>query len=158
MDGVFDFIKWQAQDTGIDVTMEPIPIDVPEEILADEKWLKDDLLCVAGNAVKYSRARQGTPVQLRVSVVPPAVRNGNETCTMLKFSFVDSGLPQTDEKLKTLFDRPEHSDRAMTGGMGLGLFCLCEHMTVLKVLTKFITKKLDLLCCYYDVLQLSDAA
>ena len=150
MDGVFDFIKWQAQDTGIEVNMDPIPDQVPEEILADEKWLKDDLLCVAGNAVKYSRSRQGLPVQICVSVIPAATATGvgsgtgannnnndnNDTkssSSMLKFSFIDSGLSLSEEKLKTLFDRPQHSDRAMTGGMGLGLFILHEHMLVLKV-------------------------
>ena len=142
IDGVFDFVKWQAQDTGIDVTMDPMPDEVPEEILVDEKWLKDDLLCVAGNAVKYSRARQCVPVHIRVSVINPAAINGTNTnstsgvakdTSMLKFTFTDSGSPLPDEKLKTLFDRPEHSDRAMTGGMGLGLFCVCQHMLVLKV-------------------------
>ena len=145
MDGVFEFVKWQAQDTGIDVVMEPIPNEVPEEILADERWLKDDLLCVAGNAVKYSRARQGEPVHIGVSVIPPAATTGVSTISnnggsgngkntsMLKFTFTDSGSPLPDDKLKTLFDRPAHSDRAMTGGMGLGLFCVCEHMMVLKV-------------------------
>lgn len=147
MDGIFEFVKWQTQDTGINVVMEPIPNEVPEEILADEKWLKDDLLCVAGNAVKYSRSRQGEPVHIGVSVIPPspavvAVTGGSAISasvgnsggtSMLKFTFTDSGSPLSDDKLKTLFDRPTHSDRTMTGGMGLGLFCVCEHMLVLKV-------------------------
>ena len=157
MDGVFEFVKWQAQDTGIDVVMEPIPNEVPEEILADERWLKDDLLCVAGNAVKYSRARQGEPVHIGVSVIPPAPvtggsaintnsgsSNGNgKNTSMLKFTFTDSGSPLPDDKLKTLFDRPAHSDRAMTGGMGLGLFCVCEHMMVLKVRYKTLLVFVD---------------
>ena len=158
MDGVFEFVKWQAQDTGIDVVMEPIPNEVPEEILADERWLKDDLLCVAGNAVKYSRARQGEPVHIGVSVIPPAATtgvsangnnnggssNGNgKNTSMLKFTFTDSGSPLPDDKLKTLFDRPAHSDRAMTGGMGLGLFCVCEHMMVLKVRYKTLLVFVD---------------
>ena len=177
MDGVFDFIKWQSQDTGIEVIMEPIPDQVPEEILADEKWLKDDLLCIAGNAVKYSRARQNSPVEIRVNVIPPAPvavlggstvsntrgtgngGNGNggigtgTGISMLKFSFTDSGPSLQDGKLKTLFDRPEHLDRAMTGGMGLGLFCVCEHMLVLQVSTLQKKKRF-----FYIFIVLVDAA
>ena len=33
-----------------------------------------------------------------------------------------------------LFDRPVHSERLQTGGMGLGLFCLSEHIKALQVL------------------------
>ena len=37
MDNVMAFSKWQAEDTGIQVVMDPLPVDLPDEIMMDEK-------------------------------------------------------------------------------------------------------------------------
>ena len=133
MDEVMAFSKWQAEDTGIEVVLEPLPADLPDEIMMDEKWLKDDLLCVASNAVKYSRANQGLPALLRVAVVrlPTEGVANIPSPPLVQFSFIDSGYPLPDDKLANLFDRPVHNERMQTGGMGLGLFCLREHIHAL---------------------------
>ena len=131
MDNVMDFCKWQAQDTGTEVIIEPLPDDLPIEIMADEKWLHDDLLCVASNAIKYSRASQASPVTIRVAVEHPM--GSVENIPVVRFSVTDTGYPLSDDKLKHLFDRPSHVERMMTGGMGLGLFCLSEHVSALQV-------------------------
>ena len=135
LDGVMAYTQWQAEDTGIKVVMEPLPADLPEEIMVDEKWLRDDLLCVASNAVKYCRANQGVPALIRVAIVPPPTAEKGAadvpSSPSVQFSFIDSGYPLSDEKLTNLFDRPVHSERAQTGGMGLGLFCLSEHIQAL---------------------------
>ena len=134
MDGVMAYSQWQAEDTGIDVVMENLPADLPDEIMVDEKWLKDDLLCAASNAVKYCRANQGVPALIRVSIVPSAheEKANDPGPPSVLFTFLDSGYPLSDEKLKNLFDRPMHSARTQTGGMGLGLFCLSEHIKALQ--------------------------
>jgi len=134
MDGVMSFSQWQAEDTGIEVVMEPLPADLPDEIMVDEKWLKDDLLCAASNVVKYSRASQGVPALMRISIVPSSTEGTSNipTSPSVQFSFIDSGYPLSDEKLSTMFDRPLHGERAQTGGMGLGLFCLREHIQALE--------------------------
>ena len=140
MDGVMAFSQWQAEGTGINVVMEPLPDDLPDEIMADENWLKDDLLCVASNAVKFSRANQGMPALIRVGIIPsPTTKDANvsnspSSSSSIQFSFIDSGYPLSDEVLMNLFDRPVHSERLQTGGMGLGLFCLSEHIKALQVL------------------------
>ena len=134
MDGVMAFSQWQADGTGIDVVMEPLPADLPDEIMMDEKWLKDDLLCLASNAVKYSRSNQGVPAVLRVAIVPsPTEGKANvPSPPLVQFTFIDSGYPLSDERITTIFNRPVHSERIQTGGMGLGLFCLREHMQALQ--------------------------
>ena len=134
MDGVMSFSQWQAEDTGIEVVMEPLPANLPDEIMVDEKWLKDDLLCAASNAVKYSRANQGVPALMRIAIVPSPTEGVSNmpTTSSVQFSFLDSGYPLSDEKLSTMFDRPLHGARAQTGGMGLGLFCLREHIQALE--------------------------
>ena len=132
---VLAFSKWQAEDTGIEVVMEPLPADLPHEIMMDEKWLKDDLLCLAGNVVKYSRANQGVPALLRVAIVQLPVEGVANVPSppSVQFTFIDSGYPLSDERLTNLFDRPIHSERMQAGGLGLGLFCLSEHMLALQV-------------------------
>ena len=130
MEEVMAFSKWQADGTGIDVVMDPLPADLPNEIMVDGKWLKDDLLCVASNAVKYSRANQQIPALLRVAVIPSPT---NASPASVQFSFIDSGYPLRDEVLTDLFNRPMHSARMQIGGMGLGLFCLGKHMQALQV-------------------------
>ena len=134
MDEVMAFSQWQAEDTGIDVVMEPLPVDLPDEIMMDEKWLKDDLLCVASNAVKYSRSNQGAPAVLRVAIVPSSTEGAANvpSAHSVQFSFIDSGYPLLDERLTNLFDRPVHNERMLVGGMGLGLFCLSGHIKALQ--------------------------
>ena len=134
---VMAFSKWQAEGTGIDVVMEPLPADLPHEIMIDEKWLKDDLLCVASNAVKYSRTNQKVPAVIRVAIVhSPTPDEGvanHPSPPSVQFTFIDSGYPLPDEKLTNIFNRPVHNERMQTGGMGLGLFCLSEHIQALQV-------------------------
>ena len=144
---------------GIDVVMDPLPDDLPDEIMMDEKWLKDDLLCAAGNCIKYSRLQQGVPAMIRVAMVSSSVVDTLSVNTlpittlpvssldpstndelispsivpMVQFTFIDSGYPLSEERLTNLFNRPEHGDRTQTGGMGLGLYCLSEHIHALQV-------------------------
>ena len=135
MDSVMAFSKWQAEGTGIDVVMDPLPADLPDEIMMDEKWLKDDLLCLAGNAVKYSRTNQGVPASIRVAIIPSTTEEKDNLLTSpsLLFTFLDSGYPLSDETLTNMFNYPVHMQRMQTGGMGLGLFCLSQHMQALQV-------------------------
>ena len=98
------------------------------------KWLKDDLLCLAGNAIKYSRTNQKVPALLRVAIVPSSTEGTANLLSppSIQFSCIDSGYPLPDERLANLFDRPVHSERMLVGGMGLGLFCLSEHVKALQ--------------------------
>ena len=179
IDGVMAFSQWHAEDTGIEVVMEPLPADLPDEIMMDEKvlykithssrilshtllrntssnafyqyillhtvtihplnisrvkWLKDDLLCAASNAIKYSRTNQGVPALFRVAIVQLPVEGVANVPSppSVQFTFIDSGYPLSDERLANLFNRPVHSERMQTGGMGLGLFCLSEHIQALQ--------------------------
>ena len=135
MDEIVAFSKWQADGTGVDVVMEPLPADLPDEIMMDEKWLKDDLLCVASNAVKFSRSNQKVPAVMRVAIVPSPTDGISKLSSpqSLEFTFIDSGYPLPDERLTNLFKRPMFSERMSVGGMGLGLYCLSEHMEALQV-------------------------
>ena len=136
MDEIVAFSQWQADGSGIEVVADPLPADLPDEVMMDEKWLKDDLLCLAGNCVKFSRTNQKTPAMMRVAIVPSptesAVNVPSSSSSSVRFSFIDTGLPLSEKRLTNLFNRPVHSERTQVGGMGLGLFCLSEHVKALQ--------------------------
>ena len=58
MDDVIVFMRWQAEGSPLTVTLEPIPAHLPTDILADLRWLREDLMCVAANEIQ-SRAIYG---------------------------------------------------------------------------------------------------
>ena len=109
-------------------------------MMTNEQWLKDDLLCLAGNCVKYSRSNQKTPAVMRVAIVPSPTEGIAKTTitstpsSSVQFTFIDSGYPLPEERLKNIFNRPVHSERMDIGGMGLGLFCLREHIEAMQVI------------------------
>ena len=87
--------------------------------MMNEQWLKDDLLCIAGNAIKYSRTNQKTPAIMRFAIVPPPSVGGGDNVpspSLVQFSFIDTGHPLPDEILTNLFDRPVYSERTQMGG------------------------------------------
>ena len=59
-----------SSDAGMSIQLKDIPTEVPIEGITDASWLQDNLLCVVGNACKYSertrmRAGGGITVSLR---------------------------------------------------------------------------------------------
>ena len=129
MDDVIVFMRWQAEGSSLVVTLEPLPAHLPTDILADLRWLREDLMCVAANALKFSRERSMVPVIVRLTI--DADNDGMKP--MLCFSFIDSGYNLSKDRLLNLFDHPKmlSDERMGTGGMGLGMYCLRERVTTL---------------------------
>jgi CheY-like chemotaxis protein len=99
-----------------------VAADVAEEGQTDVSWLRDNLLCIVGNAVKYSMA------SVRIGV-RSVVASGRR---MIEFDAQDSGPDTlTTQQLKAMFDRPIQFARENVGGMGVGLYCLSERVAVL---------------------------
>ena len=129
MDDVIVFMRWQAEGSSFAVTLEPLPAHLPTDILADLRWLREDLMCVAANALKFSRERSMVPVLVRLTIDV----NDDDLKPMLTFSFIDSGRKLSNDRLLTLFDHPKvlSNERMGMGGMGLGLYCLRERVTAM---------------------------
>ena len=130
LDDVIVFMRWQAEGSLLAVALEPIPDLVPTDILVDLKWLREDLMCVAANALKFSRERFLVPVIVRVTIDTDENNNDEQ---MLCFSFIDSGRNLSNDRLLTLFDHPMtlSNERLGMGGRGLGLYCLRERVTAM---------------------------
>ena len=104
------------------IALSNISDDIPDEIMTDVSWLRDNLMCIIGNAVKYSVAS--------VLINVKAVSSGGNR--MLEIDVQDSGADKLSSmQLKALFDRPIQFARENVGGMGVGLFCMGERCKAL---------------------------
>jgi CheY-like chemotaxis protein/nitrogen-specific signal transduction histidine kinase/HPt (histidine-containing phosphotransfer) domain-containing protein len=105
----------RAADKGIELACHIIP-DVPETLLGDAGRLRQVLLNVMGNAVKFTTEGE---VVLRVSV--QTVSSGRVT---LHFGVSDTGIGIPLEKQRQIFQAFTQADSSTTrryGGTGLGL-------------------------------------
>ncbi len=91
--------------------------DIPKELIGDEVHIKQILINLMSNAVKYSK--EGT-VTLKISCMPGHI----EDSVMVRFVISDQGMGIKKEALPTLFDRfiraDEQRNRSIEGS-GLGL-------------------------------------
>ncbi len=99
-------------------------VAIPSVLLGDELRLRQVLLNLAGNAVKFTAAGQ---VRITVSCSPPA------SATDLRFSVRDTGPGIALEKQQLIFEPFVQADTSTTrkfGGAGLGL-AICARLVEL---------------------------
>ena len=100
--------------------------DVPETIAGDEEKLKQIVVNLVGNAVKFTERGE---VVLEVNV---AEKRDNRKL-VLCFTVRDTGIGIPAEKLGAIFEAFEQADRSTTrrfGGTGLGL-AICSRLAEL---------------------------
>ncbi|MBO3740127.1 PAS domain S-box protein [Actinoplanes flavus] len=105
-----------ARDKNVDV-VSYYPADLPSMVRGDEGRLRQVLLNLVGNAVKFTR--EGEVVVRLEPVGPP--RDGRHRLT---FSVTDTGIGIDPEQLSRLFEPFTQADSTMSrefGGTGLGL-------------------------------------
>jgi signal transduction histidine kinase len=111
---VIDIVHIKAEQKGLSCTVEAAA-DLPHSVLLDEKRLRQVLLNLLGNAVKFTDSGQ---VTLRVqSLVDGAHR------ARLMFSVQDTGVGMNQDQLETIFQPFEQVGEVQRrfGGTGLGL-------------------------------------
>jgi signal transduction histidine kinase len=105
----------QARQKGLLFTCEVAP-SVPEEISGDPGRLRQVLINLLGNAVKFTKSG-GIEVHVSVELTDP-----EHTC--LRFVVIDSGIGIPTDKQGIIFQPFSQADGSMTrkyGGTGLGL-------------------------------------
>jgi PAS domain S-box-containing protein len=115
LEKVAEMVAPRAQEKGLALLCEIAP-NVPDGLVGDPTRLRQVLLNLLGNAIKFTESGQ---VALRVtsdadSVVP----------TALQFTISDTGIGIAAEKLSRVFERFMQADSSTTrrfGGSGLGL-------------------------------------
>ena len=112
--GVADMIAVRAQEKGLDFDWRIAP-DVPHSVIADDKALRQVLLNLLGNAVKFTKAGAVSLGVTRVS------ETGDQI--VLRFDVRDTGPGIPLEKQDLIFQPFEQADDAarQAGGTGLGL-------------------------------------
>jgi signal transduction histidine kinase len=113
---VTDMIKYQAGQKGLNVSLMLAP-DCPEVIWADETRLKQVLVNLLANAVKFTQAGE---VQLKIETL----EKFHDGETRLRFSIRDTGIgidPKNQQKIFDAFVQEDISNTKKYGGTGLGL-------------------------------------
>jgi signal transduction histidine kinase len=112
--GVADIVRIKAEQKGISFDVELAP-DLPATIQADEKRLRQILINLLGNAVKFTDSGGVT-----LSVRHAAPREGQ---VVLRFEVRDTGVGIHPEQVERLFQPFEQGGDAAKriGGTGLGL-------------------------------------
>ncbi len=108
----------RAENKGIALTCDVAP-DVPRALLGDPGRLRQVLLNLIGNAIKFTN--QGT-VSVQVNRIDS--RRANGVGGGVHFAVADSGIGIPPESLETIFDPFSQQDSSTTrkfGGTGLGL-------------------------------------
>jgi signal transduction histidine kinase len=105
-----------------------LELDTPENdhIITDGHWLKDNLICLLSNAVKYSIDGD---VRLRCKIVTHLEKDGSPE-KFLKFEVEDHGIGVTKLQRESLF-QPFARTQNQAGGTGLGLYSLSKRIQAL---------------------------
>ncbi len=125
--GVLELLVIRAEEKGLSLSVEYVG-EVPEFIETDTVRLRQVLLNLVGNAIKFTRAGG---VLIRIECVNERYemidRAGNEITGVkpfIKFSVIDTGIGMSEDQLGLLFSPFTQADSSTTrnfGGTGLGL-------------------------------------
>jgi len=110
-----DIIKYHASQKGLELLLN-IQVDLPRFIVADSTRLKQILVNLLGNAIKFTASGE---VELKISFTRTDEITGKFT-----FSVRDTGIGINEEQQKKLFKAFSQADTSTTrkfGGTGLGL-------------------------------------
>ena len=112
--GLADMIRVRAEDKGLTFVCNLSP-DLPGSVLSDEKRLRQVLLNLLGNAIKFTTAGK---VELSISTV-----SKDDADCRIRFEVRDSGVGIAPDQLALIFQPFEQvGDTARrAGGTGLGL-------------------------------------
>jgi CheY-like chemotaxis protein len=113
---VIDLFKYQAQQKNIDLILH-LDKRVPQFILADSVRLKQILVNLLSNALKFTNTGV---IKLDIDAVP----NINKKSSKIKFSVKDTGIGikgSNNAKIFQSFVQEDNSTNRKFGGTGLGL-------------------------------------
>ncbi|WP_114749380.1 histidine kinase N-terminal 7TM domain-containing protein [Pleomorphovibrio marinus] len=113
---IADVVSYQSQQNDLEFLLYVSP-DVPESIWADELKLKQVLINLLNNALKFTKNGEVTLEVKKVAML-------DSDHVTLTFGVRDTGIGIAEEKQKMIFDAFSQEDASTTkkyGGTGLGL-------------------------------------
>ena len=121
IDDTLKAVALRAHDKGLELVCD-IPSNVPQGVVGDPGRLRQILMNLIGNAIKFTAKGE---VVLRVRV-----QEQDDTSVMLHMAVSDSGIGIAPEKLGSIFEAFSQEDSSTTrkyGGTGLGL-TICSRL------------------------------
>lgn len=120
---VCELLSKQANDKSLNIHYSIDP-DIPNELLGDASRIRQVLINLLGNAIKFTiQGHVEISVASRLSTSDRASGNGNEFCELI-FTVADTGIGIEYEQLNLLFQPFTQADSSISrkyGGTGLGL-------------------------------------
>ncbi len=130
VEDVRQLLEFKAREKELEISTE-YPQRIPERIRTDPTRLRQILVNLVGNAIKFTE--KGTVLILATYDDGRDAENGGATEPMIYFSVIDSGIGMTPEQVQKLFRPFTQADASTTrkyGGTGLGL-TICKRLSVL---------------------------
>jgi len=115
IENICDVMAVRAHEKGLELVYSAMP-DVPIALLGDPTRLRQILVNLIGNAIKFTEKGE-----VFIQVESHGTKNGN---IELLFSITDTGIGIALEQIDTIFDAFTQADSSITrkyGGTGLGL-------------------------------------
>lgn len=114
----------RAEQKGLELVFAPVGA-LPQELIGDSGRLRQVLLNLVGNAIKFSDSGE---VTVSVSIEKASSRD-----LLLHFAVADKGVgiaPEARERIFNVFEQADSSTTKMFGGTGLGL-AICRRLIAL---------------------------
>jgi TMAO reductase system sensor TorS len=126
-----ELLASRAREKGLDLSVEVAP-DVPTSVMGDAGRLRQVLLNLVGNAIKFTHSGS---VQVAARRMPPGEGTTDPPPgqVVLHFSVNDTGIGIADDALPRLFQSFAQADASISrryGGTGLGL-AICRELVTL---------------------------
>ncbi|UFH52054.1 PAS domain S-box protein [Spirosoma sp. KNUC1025] len=141
-----DIITYQAQNKGLEMLLN-LPTDLPRFIYTDSVRLKQILVNLLGNAVKFTQ--QGE-IELKIKPLTDA----GQDYVMYRFEVRDTGIgikPEMQERIFEAFSQEDPSTTKKYGGTGLGLTISNKLLGLMGSRLKLTSKPGEGSCFYFDL-------
>ena len=126
LQGIAELLAPRAWDKGLELAWDIAP-DLPQTVIGDEQRVRQILMNLVGNAIKFTR-KGGVRLSVRRIDADTLSDQGADgrLCSPVKISFavMDTGIGLSDEQRERIFTEFEQADTTTTrrfGGTGLGL-------------------------------------
>jgi two-component system sensor histidine kinase/response regulator len=142
VEGAIRMLAFAAQEKGLEMICEIAP-DVPRHVVADPARLRQVIVNLVGNAIKFTA--QG---QVRVAVT---LEREHAQQSWLRFAVRDTGIGIPSEKQALIFEPFSQADGSMTrkfGGTGLGLTISSSFVAAMEG-TIWVESKVGKGSCFY---------
>ncbi len=115
-------LAMRAHAKGLELACRIAP-EVPDDLVGDPGRLRQILVNLIGNAIKFTSTGE-VIISVRLEPVPRAAPGEGEASSRLRFSVADTGVGIPESKRTRIFEPFEQADGSTTrnfGGTGLGL-------------------------------------